>query len=180
MLSDVVIASNEKARHHALIQLSVIDSPYEAIFDSITAIACDVCGTPISLISLIDEKRQWFKSNVGIPGATHTDPQYTFCEETIKYTEIFEVVDATQDGRFYDNPLVTGASAVRYYCGAPIMLPMGEIIGTLCVIDRQTNSLDSLQKKTLEGLAKLLSQLLVARAVNHRRVSGYELTSLVI
>ncbi|HSH72621.1 MAG TPA: GAF domain-containing protein [Methylophilaceae bacterium] len=172
MQSQIDTELKEMARIQALIQLSALDSPYEAIFDTITAIASDVCETPISLISLVDEKRQWFKSNVGLPGITETDREYAFCAQTIKDSVTLEIEDATQDERFFDNPLVTGDPAIRFYCGAPILLPMGETIGTLCVIDRKANVLNTYQKKTLEGLAKLVSQLLVARAVNHRRLAN--------
>lgn len=114
----------EKQRLKALRQLNVLDSPFETIFDTITQLASEVCGTPVALISLVDEHRQWFKSNVGLNGVTETDRSVAFCAHTILTNQILEVPDATQDDRFSENPLVTGNPDIRFYAGAPITLPM--------------------------------------------------------
>ena len=81
---------------------------------------------------------------------------------------LLEVPDATQDDRFMDNPLVTGNPEIRFYCGVPIKLPLGEIIGSLCVIDTVTRYLNETQRIALKGLAKVIADLLVAREVNIR------------
>jgi len=156
----------EQKRLSALLKLKVLDSPYETIFDTITRMAGDVCGTPIALITLVDDKRQWFKSSVGIGDITETPREISFCTHTIQNDTLLEVPDATQDERFWDNPLVTGNPDIRFYCGAPIKLPMGENIGSLCVIDTKANYLNEHQRKTLEGLATLVSQLLILREIN--------------
>ena len=156
----------EQNRLNALLKLKVLDSPFETIFDTVTRIASDVCGTPIALISLVDDKRQWFKANVGLECVTETLREISFCTHTIENDGLFEVPDATQDERFWDNPLVTGNPDIRFYCGAPIKLPMGENIGSLCVIDTKPNYLNEHQRKTVEGLAKLVSQLLVLREIS--------------
>lgn len=165
-MSDQLKSLKEQNRLNALLKLKVLDSPFETIFDTITRIASDVCGTPIALITLVDDKRQWFKSSVGMGCITETPREISFCTHTIESDVLLEVPDATQDERFWDNPLVTGDPTIRFYCGAPIKLPMGENIGSLCVIDTKANYLNEHQRKTVEGLAKLVSQLLVLREIN--------------
>lgn len=165
-MSDSLKSLKEQNRLNALLKLKVLDSPFETIFDTITRLASDVCGTPIALISLVDDKRQWFKANVGLESVMQTPRDISFCTHTIESDVLLEVPDATQDERFWDNPLVTGNPDIRFYCGAPIKLPMGENIGSLCVIDTKPNYLNEHQRKTVEGLAKLVSQLLVLREIN--------------
>ena len=158
------LPENEPERLKALVDLHVLDTPYEDLFDAIVQLASKVCGTPIALISLIDADRQWFKANVGLPGATETPREHAFCAHAIHSNDIMEVVDATLDARFANNPLVTGQPDIRFYAGAPIALERGEKIGTLCVIDRKTSRLNDYQKDTLEGLANIVAKALLARA----------------
>ncbi len=173
--------NKELQRIKSLRRLQVLDSPFEKVFDTITQVASNVCGTPIALISLIDEKRQWFKSNVGLAGLSDIPLEDAFCAHTIEANELLEVPDATQDDRFVNNPLVTGNPDIRFYCGAPIKLPMGENIGSICVIDTKANYLNDAQRKTLEGLALIVSELLVVREVNIRaRLSEQEDTRSTI
>lgn len=159
-------SESEKQRLKALRQLKVLDSPFETVFDSITQLASEVCGMPVSLIALIDEDRQWFKSNFGMADITETSRTMAFCAHTILGNEVLVVPDATQDKRFSDNPLVTGKPDIRFYAGAPITLPLGENIGTLCVIDRKAGHLEEHQRVILQGLAKITANLLVARRIN--------------
>ena len=154
----------ENTRLQALGRVKVMDTLEEQAYDDITRMAADVCGTPIALISLIDADRQWFKANVGLPGATETPREHAFCAHAIHSNDIMEVVDATLDARFANNPLVTGQPDIRFYAGAPIALERGEKIGTLCVIDRKTSRLNDYQKDTLEGLANIVAKALLARA----------------
>lgn len=156
----------EQQRLNALNKLKVLDSPFETIFDSITRMAKDVCDTPIALISLMDEKRVWFKSNVGLKQFSEVPREFSFCTHTIENDQLLEVPDATLDERFWDNPLVAANPDIRFYCGAPIKLPMGENIGSVCVLDTKPNYLNIHQRKTIEGLAKLVAQLLVLREIN--------------
>ncbi len=160
---------HEQRRLTALQQLKVLDSPFETIFDSITRMAKDVCDTPIALISLVDEKRLWFKSNVGLESILETPRAGSFCQHTLENDGLLEIPDATLDERFWDNPMVMGHPDLRFYCGVPIKLPMGEIIGAICVLDLKPNYLNECQHKTIEGLAKLVSQLLVLREINLKR-----------
>lgn len=168
----------EKTRIKALRQLKILDSPFETTFDSITSLAAEICGMPISLISLIDENRQWFKSAVGLQDISETERSMAFCAYTIQANEILEVPDATQDDRFVDNPLVMGHPHIRFYAAAPITLPLGENIGTLCVIDTKPNYLAEYQRITLCGLSKVISNILVARRTNqiaYEKLSKLEL-----
>ncbi|MCB5184287.1 GAF domain-containing protein [Methylobacillus gramineus] len=157
----------EQDRVKALHQLLILDSPYETLFDSIVKAASDICEKPIALISLVDENRQWFKAKVGLPSeVTQTPREYAFCAKTILSNEILEVMDASQDDRFFDNPLVTGDPNIRFYAGFPITMPAGENIGTVCVIDSKPGGLNLYQRKALQGLSDITSKALTARLVS--------------
>jgi len=144
----------ESIRLGSLRDLGILDSPAEAEFDALVQAASLVCGTPISLISLVDETRQWFKANTGLPGVTETPREHAFCAHAILGEDVMEVPDATDDARFAENPLVTGAPNIRFYAGAPIRLRNGSAIGTLCVIDRQARRMDAHQLEILRCLAR--------------------------
>ncbi len=162
------LPEEEQKRLEALRKLKILDSPFESLFDTITRSISEVCNTPIALISFADEDRQWFKSIVGIDGVRQTPRELGLCAETILSDEILEICDATVDGRFLDNPLVIGSPYIRFYAGAPISLPLGERIGSLCVIDTKPNKLNEYQKAALAGFAKVISQALLIRDVNSR------------
>ena len=157
------LATEETRRLAALRELGVLDTLPEPAFDTITATAAQLCGVPIALISLIDAQRQWFKSNHGLPGATETPRELAFCDHAIRDDALMEVEDATRDARFADNPYVTGDPDVRFYAGAPIVLPGGERIGTVCVIDRAPRHLDEHQRATLRHLAAIVGAMLTQR-----------------
>lgn len=154
---------DEARRLAALRELGVLDTSPEAAFDTITRTAAQLCGVPIALISLIDAQRQWFKSNVGLAGVAETPRDAAFCDHAIRDAALLEVPDATLDARFAANPLVTGAPDIRFYAGAPITLPGGERIGTVCVIDRAPNRLDEHQRTVLQGLAAIVGAMLTQR-----------------
>ena len=162
------LPDNEEAARLARLQLlGVMDTEPEPIFDSLARVASAICGTPISLISLLDDKRQWFKSNIGLEGLQQTDRGIAFCAHAIASDKLLEVNDAQHDARFSDNPLVTGESAVRFYAGAPLVLPGGERLGTLCVLDRQPRQLTPVQLQALSDLAKVVVQALLLRQRFH-------------
>ncbi len=154
---------NEVARLLRLKQLMVLDTAPEPLFDEITKLASQISGAPIALISLVDEDRQWFKSNVGIEAANETPRDIAFCAHAILDNKIMEVQDAIKDSRFSENPLVISDPNIRFYAGAPLALPDNINIGTLCVLDRAPNSLSALQKKVLIGLAAITSKALLLR-----------------
>lgn len=149
-------------RLQALQQLGIMDSAPEQAFDDITAIAASTLAMPIALLSLLDDRRQWFKSRVGLD-TCETPIEASFCAHAVRSGELLEVADARLDSRFADNPLVLGAPHIRFYAGMPIRDPAGIGLGSLCVIDSQPRQLNADQRQTLMRLARLVEQLLVLR-----------------
>lgn len=158
-----VADQNEDARISALKQLEVLDTQPEAQFDGFVKVAASVCGTPISLITLVDNDRQWFKANIGFEQVNETPREVAFCTHTIENEGIFEVNDAATDSRFEDNPLVRGAPHIRFYAGVPLRLKNGAQVGSLCVIDKKPNQLTAQQRETLHHLSVAVVEALEAR-----------------
>lgn len=156
------MSEHEKKRLLALQSYQVMDSDIERSFDDLTKIASEICQTPIALISLVDDHRQWFKSRVGLE-ATETPREIAFCQHAILGTDVMEVQNATKDYRFNKNPLVTGEPNIRFYAGAPLIDADGFALGTLCVIDRQERALSDSQKESLKALSRQVIVLLEAR-----------------
>ena len=153
---------NEAARLVNLHQYHILDTPPEQIFDDLVALAAQICETPVALISLVDENRQWFKAALGV-NESETPRDISFCGHAILGEDVFEVSDATKDGRFRDNPLVTNEPHVRFYAGAPLKSPEGHNLGTLCVIDHEARFLSEAEHDALEALARLTVQLMDKR-----------------
>lgn len=166
------LPEDESTRIARLRALAVLDTPPEAIFDAITQAASVLCGVPISLVSLVDSDRQWFKSNVGLPGATQTPRDIAFCAHAILGPNVMEVQDASRDARFANNPLVTGDAGIRFYAGAPITLSDGVRVGTLCVIDQVPRRLSEVQKAVLRHLATAVGQALEFRELSIRSLNS--------
>jgi GAF domain-containing protein len=154
---------HEKKRLKVLWQYEVLDTVPEALFDDLTELAARICEAPIALISLVDEKRQWFKSKVGT-SVTETSRDISFCAHAIKQSDLFVVPDASKDQRFANNPLVTSDPKIRFYAGAPLITPDGYALGTLCIIDKVPRELRPDQKQALTILARhVVSQLELRR-----------------
>jgi signal transduction histidine kinase len=144
---------NELARLAALRDYEILDTAPEQEFDDITLLASQICDTPTALISLVDENRQWFKSKVGTT-ETETSRDIAFCAHGILQPDVFVVEDALADQRFADNPLVTGASKIRFYAGSPLITPDGQAVGMLCVNDQVPRALSPQQKSALQALGR--------------------------
>lgn len=157
---------NENKRLEALHQYSLLDTLPEQEFDDITRIASEICQTPISLISLLDTNRQWFKSHFGL-NVTETPREYAFCSHAINSPDkIFTINDAREDIRFSDNPLVTGYPNVIFYAGVPLVNPEGYSLGTLCVIDNKPRELTESQLCSLDALSKQVVRLFELKRKN--------------
>ena len=126
--------SAEEFRLGSLRSYGILDTPREADFDEVVEVASAICGTPISVINLIDQGRQWFKAEVGL-GVRETPLDSSICAHAILQPGLFIVPDTTQDRRFADNPLVTGDPHLRFYAGALLETPEGFPLGTVCVLD---------------------------------------------
>ncbi|RYF24213.1 MAG: PAS domain S-box protein [Flavobacteriales bacterium] len=152
----------EPARLKALADYQILDTIDQQEFDNITQLASIICKTPISLISFVDDKRQWFKSKVGLE-VSETPKDIAFCSHTILGNQLFEVNDAASDERFSANPLVTADPEIRFYAGYPLTDPQGYNLGSLCVIDRVPRTLNQEQRTALSLLAKTVVSLIVER-----------------
>ncbi|MBA4213251.1 MAG: hypothetical protein C0449_09230 [Polaromonas sp.] len=157
--------ANEPQRLARLHSLGILDTLPEKAFDDISALAQMICGTPVALISLIDQDRQWFKSRLGVV-ELETPRQVAFCAHAIlEQDHVMVVEDLQQDPRFSNNPLVTGAPDARFYAGAPIVTHDGLALGTVCVLDTQARKLDPSQIDALQRLASLVINLLEHESV---------------
>ena len=156
---------DEAARLAALRRYRILDSDPEPAFDDLTLLASHICGTPIALITLIDENRQWFKSRIGI-SLTETSREVSFCNHAIQRpNELMIVPNALEDERFANNPLVTGDEHVRFYAGAPLVTTDGYALGALCVVDRVPRQLTADQLHALDALRHQVEAQLELRRI---------------
>ncbi len=159
------VPAREPERLAALGRMRILDTPPEEAFDRITRLAARLLGMPISLISLLDERRQWFKSRHGL-ATEWTTRDIAFCAHTIADTEPLIVRDATADPRFKDNPLVTGGPAIRFYAGAPLLTADNLSLGTLCVIDQVPHpEFGREETELLHSLAVMAMERIESRAL---------------
>lgn len=158
------IPDDDELRLQALREMLILDTPSEERFDRVVRFAAEEFDMPIVLVSLVDAKRQWFKARVGLE-ACQTDRESSFCGHAITQPGIFIVEDALQDERFHDNPMVVGPPHIRFYAGAPLQLPGGAIVGTLCLIAREPRRLDETDLAILGSLRELVVGELVSQEV---------------
>lgn len=157
------VFEREKERIKSLDSYSIVDTLPEDDYNQLTELAAEICGTPISLISFVDEKRQWFKSHYGT-SAVETPRELAFCAHAIlNPKEVFIIEDARNDERFYDNPLVVEDPNVVFYAGIPLVENNGLPLGTLCVIDDKPNKLTRSQINSLRMLSNQVMKLLELR-----------------
>jgi GAF domain-containing protein len=158
------IPTDDERRLQALREMLILDTPPEERFDRVVRFAAEEFDMPIVLVSLVDAERQWFKARVGLD-VCETDRESSFCGHAIVRPQILIVEDALNDERFHDNPLVIGAPHIRFYAGYPLQLPGGEIVGTLCMIDRQPRTLDAIDLAIFGSLRELVVSELISQAV---------------
>ncbi len=151
------IPENEAERLHALRTLQILDTSHEERFDRVTRMAKRMFGVPISLVSLVDENRQWFKSKQGLE-ASETPREISFCGHAINHDGLFIIPNAVEDERFADNPLVTDEPNIRFYAGYPLKLRQGVNIGTLCLIDSEPREMDEEDRQLLQDLGAMIEQ----------------------
>ena len=170
--------ANEAARLAALRRYDILDTPIEQGFEDLTRLASFICGTPISTVTFVDERRQWFKSHRGIDDA-ETPRDQAFCAHAILQQDVFIVPDATLDDRFSANPLVTSNPNIRFYAGAPLITADGLGLGTLCVIDRVPRTLTDDQLEALRALSRrTMAQLEMRKTLGDLYLAYRELESL--
>ncbi|RYG64561.1 PAS domain S-box protein, partial [bacterium] len=144
---------DERDRLEVLGRYAILDTLPEQQYDDLTFLAAQICGTPISLISLVDRERQWFKSRYGLE-IDETPRELSFCAHAILGNGVMEVENTTLDPRFVDNKFVVEDPSIRFYAGAPLVAEDGAKLGTICVIDKAPHRLTSNQIRALEGLAR--------------------------
>lgn len=153
---------NEAQRLEALKNYHILDTADDADFDRLTQLASLICEAPISLITLIDEHRQWFKSKTGIQ-FSELPRELSLCQYVIRTPDTIIIEDSATDIRFKDNPIVTNNPGVRFYAGYPLIDPNGYALGTLCVIDQKPKQLTPSQDKALQLIAGEAMSLIVAK-----------------
>lgn len=165
----------ESSRLAALARYAILDTAPEVAFDEIAGLASTLCATPIALISLVDDHRQWFKARHGLD-TCETPRELSFCAHAIAESDLFAVADTHRDPRFHDHPLVTGDPFIRFYAGMQLTTPDGHNLGALCVIDRVPRVLTPMQTNALHALARqVIVQLELRRQIAERTKAEREL-----
>ncbi len=168
-MSPAPLPADELIRLQQLRDYEVLDTPPEVALDDLARLAAFICKTPYALISLVDEKRQWFKSAVGLD-IQQTGRDVAFCAYTILGSDLFVVEDASKDERFFDNPGVTGEMGIRFYAGAPLVSESGHSLGSLCVFDRVPRKLSAEQALAMEVLSRqVMTHLSMQRTMRRWR-----------
>lgn len=146
-----------------LIAYKILDTDPERELDEMAEIAAAICETPVSIISFIDEKRQWYKAKIGI-SKNEVPLKDTFCRHTLdKPEEVLVVSDPSEDERFKNNPDVLAQPGIKFYAGAPLVSKHGNVLGTVCVVDFKENEISTLKRKALQLVSKKVMEYLEAR-----------------
>ncbi len=135
-------SKTEVERLKALLQYNILDTDPEEEFDNITKLVAFICESPIALISLVDENRQWIKSSFGFE-PKDIPRKISFCQHTILGDEVYEIEDTLENTIFKDHPFVLNGPRIRFYAGHPLTTPDGYNIGALCVVDKIPKKLSS-------------------------------------
>lgn len=169
----------EAQRLAALGAYGILDTPPEDDLNDLVRLAAQICAAPIALISLVDERRQWFKAAYGT-NLVETAREFSFCAHAIQGPDLFVVPDATRHAAFANNPLVLGEPKIRLYAGAPLVTPDGAALGTLCVIDREARDLSPDQANALSVLSRhVMAQFELKRRAQERNRINRALLSLL-
>lgn len=178
-MTSAPLSFDEEKRLNALKRYQILDTETELEYEELVKLASELCEVPISLITLIDSNRQWFKARIGLD-LPETPRTIAFCAHAILNDSLMTIEDATHDERFSDNPLVTDEPDIRFYAGMPLITPDGYKLGTLCVIDRKPRKLSPLQKRGLEVLANQVIKLLELRLKNRELKELVQLQSKML
>jgi len=173
------IPQDDNTRLQTLHDYAILDTPEEESFDGIVGLASDLCQVPISLITLVDAGRQWFKARKGF-AEQQTPRDISFCGHAMLNGEIFVVPDARKDERFHDNPLVTGGPGIRFYAGVPLISPNGARLGTLCVMDKAAHGPEFDQQEVLIALGRQVVKLLELHKKNRELERVAEMQKRII
>lgn len=158
-MSNVRLPANETERLQHLRDLAILDTGRDPAFDRLTELAQDLFNVPFALVSLVDQNRQWFKSEQGF-NSGETNRNISFCSHAVFHGENLIIPDTHQDERFRNNPLVTGQKAVRFYAGVPISIRDGLHLGSFCILDTQPRTLSPQEVHRLEQLARQAEELI--------------------
>lgn len=161
------LPENEKERMEAVLAYNLLDTPEEADFNALAELVAYICQTPIALISLMDNDRQWYKAKVGM-SETEMPRKHTFCQYALHEKVVMVVPDSKLDPRFKDFPVVLNEPSIRFYAGLPLTSPEGFNIGTMCVVDHQPRQLSEEQYKALGTIANQVMAQMELRKRNHQ------------
>ena len=160
----IPIPDDEEQRLENLKEYDILDTAPEIVFDEITELAAEIMQCPVSTIQFINEDRQWFKSKYGLPDdLVETPRDIAICAHTICQNDLLLVPDLTQDDRFAENVLVTGAPNMRFYAGMPLITPKGQAIGTFCTMDFDKKEISLSQQEAMRRLSNQVITLLELR-----------------
>ncbi|MEO7038986.1 MAG: PAS domain-containing protein [Candidatus Elarobacter sp.] len=168
MANPAPVPATEERRLAALYEYELVDTPPEDLFDAFTQLAAQLCDAPVSLITLVDRDRLWFKSHRGIAQQEAPRDETAFSTQAIRQDGIFEVPDAAADARFSANALVAGEPHFRFYAGIPLRSNDGHAVGALCVLDYRPRVLSDDQRTALATIAEALVEQFEARRVLRR------------
>ena len=163
----MALSTDNLARVEALARYKILDTLPEPAFDDIVMLASQICETPVALVSLVADDRQWFKARIGID-AHETSLDKSVCVHALDHTRLLVISDLMLDERTRDNPSVTGPPHLRFYAGAPLRTAEGCAVGTVCVLDHlpRPMGLHPAQATSLEALARqVMAQLELRHAM---------------
>jgi GAF domain-containing protein len=169
-----IVPPAEDERLAAVRRYEILDTPPDGAFERLTAIAARYFRVPISIVSVVDEGRIWFKSARGVEGVSEIDREPGLCASAILQDEVWVVKRADLDARTLANPLVAGDFGLRFYAGAPLKTADGHNLGTICVIDRSPRAITAEESETLADLARVVVDELELRLAARREVDRLE------